>query len=150
MITFASISQPPRDWEIDFLYQILVQREHSISHKQIPSFEQHRQFVLNHPYKHWIIVSNRSQKVGAVYVCFDNSVGIHILPGSMFCRSSVILEVLKQFKPVPGRASSVPDDFVFNVADGDIEYEKDLIRCGAVRLQATFCIKEYNDNRDCC
>ena len=47
----------------------------------MPSFEEHKEFVRNHPYRGWwlIIDSIDSLKVlGSVYLNSDNSIGLNI------------------------------------------------------------------------
>ena len=41
------------------LFEILKKRTHTISHKSLPTFQEHKKFVLNHPYRVWFIVKNK-------------------------------------------------------------------------------------------
>ena len=141
MISFTPLSDPPTEDNIFFLYKLLLERRYSISHKQTPSFEVHREFVVNHPYRFWSIVEVGGRPIGAVYAGFDNSVGIQLLPQSLAHRPAVIRAFLQNHCPLPAKASLVSGDFVFNVAVADTEYQNDLRECGALPLQTTFVFK---------
>ena len=45
---------------ISELFQILKKRKFNISHEDLPDFNNHRNFVLNHPYRLWKIVKNKN------------------------------------------------------------------------------------------
>ena len=66
--------------DYDFLYELLNERESwmNISHKKIPTFEEHINFVQNHPYEKWYIININNNKVGSVYLTKINEVGIFI------------------------------------------------------------------------
>lgn len=56
----------------DILYQLLLEREDdravNISHKSLPSYEQHAAFVANHPYGSWDLIEDEGEIVGSVYL----------------------------------------------------------------------------------
>ena len=141
MISFTPLSTPPQEKEILFLHKLLLSREHNISHRKSPTFEDHRVFVLNHPYRTWSLALLENTLIGSVYTGFDNSVGITLLPEFLPYRRSVIEKFLKDFIPMPGKASIVRDEFIFNVTVDDKKYEEDLRNCGAIKIQHTYSIK---------
>ena len=141
MIFFIPISKPPKEEEVLFLYELLATRQHFISHKNMPTLESHRNFVLNHPYKNWNIIISNNKKIGAIYVGFDNSVGVHILPNDLMLRPDVILAFLREFTPSPGIRSLKSSEFIFNIALEDINFQDDLRKCGANPIQITFQFK---------
>lgn len=72
-----------RDHALEFLYLLLQQREpaHNISHRALPTFEQHRQFVTRRPYAHWYLIeADRSIPpwVGMIYLTQQNEIGVFI------------------------------------------------------------------------
>ncbi|MBO8232365.1 hypothetical protein CU311_06685 [Prochlorococcus marinus str. MU1402] len=138
MISLISLSNPPNEKEIKFLYFLLKNRNASISHKKLPSFEDHRKFVLNHPYKTWNIVIKGNTHIGAQYIGFNNTVGIHLLPEYVVYRRNVITKVLENFSPEPGITSLIPNQFIFNVSVSDYDYVDDLLKLGAEQIQSTF------------
>ena len=144
MITFIPLSSPAKEKEIHFLYKLLLSREFNISHRKSPSIEEHRAFVLNHPYRNWSIVLCNNTSIGSVYSGFDNSVGITLFPEFLSYRRTVIIKFFEDFVPLPGRASIVRDEFIFNVAVEDFKYQEDLLNCGAIQIQNTYSIKKIN------
>lgn len=68
-------------WHKELLYSLLGERtpEQSISHRKMPSFKDHCQFIDTHPYEAWyFIVQNSSGIVGSVYLTRQREVGIFI------------------------------------------------------------------------
>ena len=63
---------------VGILYQLLKHRAHSISHRKLPNWDTHSNFVKNNPYRAWYIVYSEGIVIGSIYVQHDNSVGIDI------------------------------------------------------------------------
>ena len=65
-----------------FLYELLKKRDpiYNISHKKMPSYDEHEKFVKSEPYTNWYIVFLNNEKIGAAYLSFDNEIGISFLP----------------------------------------------------------------------
>jgi RimJ/RimL family protein N-acetyltransferase len=66
--------------DIKFLYQHLKERDliTRISHKKMPSFAQHKKFVLSHPYTKWYIIFQKNKKIGSVYLTKINEIGLFL------------------------------------------------------------------------
>jgi len=64
-----------------FLYELLKSRESraNISHKKMPTYEQHVQFVLSKPYSKWYIIIHNGTKSGSIYLTKQNEIGIFII-----------------------------------------------------------------------
>jgi len=62
-----------------FLYQILKERKSTtnISHKKMPTFNEHVNFVLSKPYLKWYIIFNHNKKIGSIYISKQNEIGLH-------------------------------------------------------------------------
>ena len=62
------------------LYDILAEREDymNISHKEMPTFEEHCIFVDSKPYKDWRLIEDGGVIRGSVYITHNREVGIHI------------------------------------------------------------------------
>lgn len=63
------------------LYDLLSERETvvNISHHQMPTWEQHCEFVNSRPYREWFIVINDTEKpVGACYLSKQNEIGVQV------------------------------------------------------------------------
>ena len=66
------------DGAASMLYALLSEREphESISHKAMPTFKQHCEFLASEPYTAWYIID---EGAGAVYLTKNDEIGIGIL-----------------------------------------------------------------------
>ena len=76
MISFIPLSSPASEKDIHFLYKLLLSRKFNISHRKSPSIEDHRAFVLNHPYRNWYLIKFESDYIGTLYLSNENIIGI--------------------------------------------------------------------------
>lgn len=72
--------QPDNSASTRFLYELLAERDPTvnISHRKMPTFEQHRDFVESRPYKAWYVVFHDDHPIGATYLTEQNEIGIFI------------------------------------------------------------------------
>ena len=68
----------PTDEQIKILYEQLKTRNYVISHRSLPSFERHQDFVKSHPYRHWFLLRNEINYIGSFYLKNDNSIGLNL------------------------------------------------------------------------
>lgn len=61
------------------LYRLLKERtkEQSISHKKLPSFDEHCNFINSNPYPFWYLIEVK-ETVGAIYLTENNEIGVFI------------------------------------------------------------------------
>jgi len=66
--------------DIKFLYDMLKERDPSvnISHKKIPTYAQHKKFVISKPYSKWYIIEYNRKKIGSIYLSKQNEIGIFL------------------------------------------------------------------------
>tara|TARA_B100000029_G_scaffold515415_1_gene622293 strand:- start:1777 stop:2193 length:417 start_codon:yes stop_codon:yes gene_type:complete len=66
--------------DIKFLYQHLKERDPitRISHKKMPTYAQHKKFVLSKPYTKWYIIFQKNKKIGSIYLTEMNEIGIFL------------------------------------------------------------------------
>ena len=126
------------DEQIDSLYQLLEKRTHSISHEEMPSFEEHSKFVKNHPYRKWWLVEKDGENIGSVYLSDDNAVGINLLTedSDIFCQ--IINQVKKENEPLPGIPSVRPGFFFINAAPENGSLQSALSDLGAKHTQNSY------------
>ena len=64
-----------------FLHGLLQQRKHfqNISHKEMPTYTEHINFVTSRPYLHWYIPTKDGKYVGSTYISKKNEIGIFFL-----------------------------------------------------------------------
>ena len=80
----------------------MLKRIHNISNVEIPTFEEHCEFVSSHPYLFWYIVRNRNgEAIGDVYIMETNCVGINLISPSPRNIKAVIEYIKKNHNPLP-------------------------------------------------
>tara|TARA_B100000678_G_scaffold131452_1_gene109861 strand:- start:33 stop:440 length:408 start_codon:yes stop_codon:yes gene_type:complete len=72
--------KPVNEQDIDFLYELLKEREAkvNISHKELPPFSEHEQFVKSSPYPYWDIILLNNERIGNIYLTNRDELGIFI------------------------------------------------------------------------
>ena len=79
MIKLESVYKDPET--VNVLYDLLKERtpSQSISHKEMPSFKDHKKFYDSMPYLSWGIIKNEeNQIVGSIYLTHQREIGIFI------------------------------------------------------------------------
>ena len=63
-----------------FLYNLLKERDPraNISHKKMPTYNEHVMFVSSRPYSKWYVILYGANKAGSVYITSQNEIGIFI------------------------------------------------------------------------
>ena len=63
-----------------FLYELLKERtpDVNISHRDLPSWDEHLAFIASKPYTAWYIINERGFHAGAVYLSKNDEVGIFV------------------------------------------------------------------------
>ena len=63
-----------------FLYNLLMERDTraNISHKKMPTYNQHVSFVSAKPYSKWYVILYGASKAGSIYLTSQNEIGIFI------------------------------------------------------------------------
>lgn len=70
----------PENLAVMDLYDLLGERteQESISHKEMPSYEQHCKFVESMPYPYWHMIEEGSAIVGSIYLTVKDEIGLFI------------------------------------------------------------------------
>jgi len=65
----------------EFLFQLLKNRDpnSNISHKMMPSFNEHVKFVTSEPYSIWYVIIYNEKKSGSIYLSKQNEIGIFLI-----------------------------------------------------------------------
>ncbi len=63
-----------------FLFNLLKERDNktNISHKKMPTYIEHVNFVKSKPYTKWYIIQNSQIKIGSIYLSKYDEIGIFI------------------------------------------------------------------------
>lgn len=66
---------------MDILYDLLSKRhpDENISHRKIPSVDEHKKFFYSKPYLQWFLIELEKHKfAGAIYLTRASEIGIHL------------------------------------------------------------------------
>lgn len=139
-MTAAIARLVPVHWsehDMRILYKLLEERtpEQSISHKAMPTWQEHCAFVASEPYLAWYLVFNQSATaVGAIYLTKQREIGLSIF--RRYHRSgygrAAVLELMKRH----------PGKFFANVAPGNVASMRLWESLGGRQIQVTYEINE--------
>ncbi len=118
--------------DLKFLFNHLKERDprENISHKKMPTYDEHVKFVLSKPYSKWYIIFERNKKIGSVYLTKADELGLHLK--KEYFRESLLKEILESLmKSEPNKR------FVFNVSPRNKKFMKFLQKNGYVISQQT-------------
>ena len=79
MVTLESVYK--REINVSYLYDILKERTpvQSISHKEMPTFDEHCAFVQSHQYLRWDLIKKEfGFVVGSIYLTKNREIGVFI------------------------------------------------------------------------
>ena len=140
-LTFELVE--PNDAQVTVLYDLLVKRKYSISHKSNPSYEQHKDFVYNHPYRRWYLVRCADYYIGTAYVQNDNSVGINFIEDCYDDNLSPVLGFIRQnLEPLEAKPSVRYGDFFINVAARNLKMRDCLKKLVYRESQVTYVMRD--------
>ena len=138
-ITFASVKN--QNDHIDFLYELLSLRNHNISNDKIPSLDEHKVFVKNHPYREWYLVIKNNKFVGSLYLAKNNAIGIDISSNNKSIIKKLIEWVMINKNPLPGLKSLRSNYFHINVSPENKLLIEALNDMKAPPVEVTYLIK---------
>jgi hypothetical protein len=125
--------------QIDVLYALLKKRIHTISHRTIPNYEEHVNFVNNNPYRLWFLLRDGEEYIGSVYLTEQNSVGIDVLDLRFAEYLSHIIDKIKnEYKPLDELKSVRPGHFSINVSPSNHQLKSALEEQGCRIAQVTY------------
>ena len=132
-----SFKEVQRD-DSDALFELLESRVHSISHKKLPTRDEHQAFVQSHPYRYWALILEDSYPIGAFYLQNDNSVGLNISTFSQYIVWSVLGYIRENFIPREEVKSKIPPYFYINVPYPNDQLSMVLNQSGAIPIQISY------------
>ena len=119
-----------------FLYDLLKTRDPlaSISHKKMPSYDEHVNFILSNPYTAWYIIEYEEEKIGSAYLSKQDEIGIFLTDDSLYDKigKSVINLLIKNNPRKRYLANVSPQnkklqDFFVNSGFTGLEYTYEMI-----------------------
>jgi asparagine synthase (glutamine-hydrolysing) len=86
--------------DFKFLYELLQNKNkfQNISHKKIPTYDEHVKFIMQEPYTNWYIITSVFGKIGAVYLSKNNEIGLNISKkyDSYFIKKEVFQQIMEK------------------------------------------------------
>ena len=118
--------------DLKFLFNHLKERDprENISHKKMPTYDEHVKFVLSKPYSKWYIIFEKNKKIGSVYLTKADELGLHLK--KEYFRESMLKEILECLMK-----NEQNKRFVFNVSPRNKKFMKFLQKNGYVISQQT-------------
>jgi len=116
-----------------FLYDLLGQRNSivNISHKKMPTCEEHIKFIKSKPYSKWYVIYNKDEKIGSIYLSKQNEIGIHLL--KKYEKESIHLESIKKLMSLNSKIK-----FCANVSPKNKNYITLFKKLGFKMVQHTY------------
>ncbi len=119
--------------DFQFLFNLLKERDPdvNISHKKMPIYSEHIQFIKSKPYKKWNIIECGRQKVGSIYLSKNNEIGIFLK--KQFQGKNISQESLKLFMKMNPKKR-----YLANVSPKNIVSQKFFKNCDFKLIQYTY------------
>jgi len=119
-----------------FLYEMLKERNDTmnISHKSMPVFGEHCDFIKSKPYKQWFIITSNSIPIGNYYLTDSNEIGVFIL--KQFQNKGIGKLVVDHILSISGR-------YLANISPKNEISQKFFKGLGFKRIQFTY---EYDNS----
>jgi len=121
-----------------FLYKSLNKRVFSVSHKILPDYQSHINFVKKHPYRKWFLIFSEENCIGSFYLAYDNAIGLNIEINSISINQDVLSHILLKFKPLKGIKSVRSENFYINIAIMNKSLEKSVDNIGGILTQKCY------------
>ena len=133
----------PSSKQTRLLYKHLKSRTYNISNKKTPSFNDHKIFVDNNPYRVWFLIKKNSMDFGNVYISYDNSIGLNCFESSTAEDIKLILNLIyTNIKPLKAKSSIRSEDYFINIATSNKTFQRKLKSIGYYEFQKSFKIKD--------
>ena len=113
-----------------FLYELLKNKDPStnISHKKMPSYDEHIEFVMSKPYTNWYIIECDKKNVGSIYLSKQDEIGISI--DNDYEYDKIARPALKLLVKLNPRKR-----YLVNVSPDDIRSQEFLLKNGFTGLE---------------
>tara|TARA_Y100001968_G_scaffold325992_1_gene368245 strand:- start:1551 stop:1991 length:441 start_codon:yes stop_codon:yes gene_type:complete len=137
-IYFEEVSKRVDPDQANFLFELLKNKKFPISHQMMPTFEEHLNFIANHPYYKWFLIILEKRKIGSIYINKDNSVSLQILDDRKYLAELIIKRFEESFLPQTPIKSLRASNFFFNLHPDDKFMKKVLHNNGYHLSQVSF------------
>ena len=127
------------DKQILRLFKSLESRSHVISHKEMPEYSSHVEFVQNNPYRVWYMVNLNNIFVADLYVQNDNSIGLNNFENLEVNAIREVLEILFiKITPLQAIPSKRFGKFFFRISSSNFILQKKIESLGYFSSEITY------------
>jgi hypothetical protein len=124
--------------QIRVLYDLLQQRKHRISHRGHITIDEHKEFVLHHPYMDWYIIYVNNTPIGSFYTKSDNSIGLNLVRQDKKTLLEIITFIRLNLKPKAESPSLIPRYFYINTPQSNSDLQRLLGEIGLLPIQVSY------------
>ena len=120
-----------------FLHELLKNKDPnaSISHKKMPSYDEHVEFVMSKPYTNWYIIKYDKKNVGSIYLSKQDEIGISI--NTDYEYDQIVKSALKLLMKLNRRKR-----YLANVGPKGVKSQEFLLKNGFTSLEYVYEIKK--------
>ena len=120
-----------------FLYELLKNKDPNanISHKKMPSYDEHVEFVMSKPYTNWYIIEYDKKNVGSIYLSKQDEIGISI--NTDYEYDQIVKSALKLLMKLNQRKR-----YLANVSPKDKNSQEFLLKNGFTGLEYVYEMKK--------
>ncbi len=132
-------------YHVRILYILLSKRKYNISHYELPSYSDHKRFVINSPYRIWYLVKKCKEFIGSVYITNENIISINGHKMDIDDYEIIFKSVLSNHDPLAPIKSVRNGNFIINVNPSNKVLIGFMKRMGMEHIQSSFLIKSISN-----
>ena len=116
-----------------FLYELLKNKDpnSNISHKKMPTYDEHVKFVMSKPYTNWYIIEYDKKNIGAIYLSKQDEIGISI--NNDYEYDQIVKPALKLLMKLNQRKR-----YLANTSPKDVRSQEFLLKNGFTGLEYVY------------
>ena len=120
-----------------FLYELLKNKDPNanISHKKMPSYDEHVEFVMSKPYTNWYIIEYDKKNIGSIYLSKQDEIGISI--NNDYEYDQIVKSALKLLMKLNQRKR-----YLANTSPKDVSAQEFLLKNGFTGLEYVYEMKK--------
>ena len=120
-----------------FLYELLKNKDPNanISHKKMPSYDEHVEFVMSKPYTNWYVIEYDKKNVGSIYLSKQDEIGISI--NNDYEYDQIVKPALKLLMKLNQRKR-----YLANTNPKDVRAQEFLLKNGFTGLEYIYELKK--------
>lgn len=120
-----------------FLYELLKNKDPNanISHKKMPSYDEHVEFVMSKPYTNWYIIEYDKKNIGSIYLSKQDEIGISI--NNDYEYDQIVKPALKLLMKLNQRKR-----YLANTNPKDVRAQEFLLKNGFTGLEYIYELKK--------